>query len=247
MMGTVKQRWKNLAFAAAIATVGVGLATDAMAAVSKKNVMCVKTSTGNYFPVIRVSMMVVPDGGSTFEILLKDGKGEANVQSISFEKHEVEIDFSLYQGDENGDRFIDSSKPSYLLASTGKFWKMIELPVMKVQEGTDKIDIEVGGTIEKNVTAVCFYRGDEEGISGIDEPVVATAQQKLQLMTPVYEQMTISGCGDAPRAQVYSLDGKLMTEAAVSNGVTTVQVGHLNAGVYVVRVGNKSLKFTKKN
>jgi hypothetical protein len=243
-MRTVKQHWKTLTLAAIVAA-GLGSATDANAAASKKNVMCVQTNTGNFFPVIRVSMMVVPDGGSTFEIVLKDGQGEAGVQSVSFGKHEVEIDFDKYKTNSDGTNYIDLSKPVYLLTNTGKFWKMVNLPVMTVEDGSNKIDVEVGGLVEKGVTAVYFYRGDEDGISGI-EPMVAVTPEKLQLQTPIREQMTISGCGDAPRAQVYSLDGKLMTEAAVSNGVTTIQVGQLNAGVYVVRVGNKSLKFTKK-
>ena len=83
-MRTVKQHWKTLTLAAIVAA-GLGSATDANAAASKKNVMCVQTNTGNFFPVIRVSMMVVPDGGSTFEIVLKDGQGEAGVQSVSSE------------------------------------------------------------------------------------------------------------------------------------------------------------------
>ena len=53
-----------------------------------KNVMCLKTNTGQYIEMARVSMMVVPDGGSTFEIVVKDGEGATNVESISFEKHE---------------------------------------------------------------------------------------------------------------------------------------------------------------
>jgi hypothetical protein len=244
-MRTVKQRWKTLAFAA-IVVAGLGCSVDANAAASKKNITCLKTNTGNYFPVVRVSMLVVPDGSKTFEIVLKDGEGEAGVQSVTCEKHEVEIDLSQYQGDPYADKSIDMTKPIFMLLSNGKYYKMKELPEMSVQEGSDKIDVKVGLTTEKGVSAVYFYRGDEDGITGIDAPMTATAQEKLQLMTPIREQMTISGCGDAPRAQVFSLDGKLMTEAAVSNGVTTIQVGHLNAGVYVVRVGNKALKFTKK-
>ena len=65
-------------------------------------------------------------------------------------------------------------------------------------------------------------------------------------MTPVHQQLSLSGCGNATSAQVYSLDGKMLAEAAAADGNTTIQVGHLPAGVYVVRVGHKALKFTKK-
>ncbi len=246
-MRTVKKRWKALALSALVAA-GLGCSADAQAAASKKNVMCVKTNTGNYFALARVSMMVVADGASTFEIVLKDGEGEANVQSVSFEKHEEMIDLSLYQGNNPyGDRQIDLMKPVFIITSSGKYYKMSQMPEMTVEEGTNKIDLKVGSTTEKGLSAVYFFRGPEEAITGIEAPVMgAPAQEKLQLMTPIREQMTISGCGDALRAQVYSLDGKMLAEASVSNGVTTIQVGHLPAGAYVVRVGHKALKFTKK-
>lgn len=246
-MRTVLQNWKSLTLAAAAA---VFMAVPSQAAM--KNVICAKTNTGNYFPVVRISMMVVPDGGSTFEIVLKDGKGEAGVQSISFEKHQVDIDLTKYQTSSDGTATIDMSKPVYLFTNTGKFWKMKDLPVMTVQEGTSLIDVTVGSVVEKGVKDVHFYRGTEDGLkeamdaTAIKNPAAAPANEKLQLLTPISEQMTVSGCGDAHVAIVYSLDGKKMTESAVANGATTVYVGQMPAGVYVLRVGNKALKFMKK-
>jgi hypothetical protein len=70
-MRTVKQRWKTFAITAILAA-GIGCPLGASAAASEKEVMCVKTNTGKYFPVVRVSMMVIADGASTFEIVLKD-------------------------------------------------------------------------------------------------------------------------------------------------------------------------------
>jgi hypothetical protein len=83
-----KERWKIWGLAA-LMVAGLGTSTDAMAA---KQVMCVKTNTGQYIEVARVSMMVVADGASTFEIVVKDGEGATGVESISFEKHESDID-----------------------------------------------------------------------------------------------------------------------------------------------------------
>ena len=50
-MRTVKQRWKTLALAAIVAA-GLGCSVDAEAAAKLQNAMCVKTNTGNYFPVV---------------------------------------------------------------------------------------------------------------------------------------------------------------------------------------------------
>ena len=210
--------------------------------------MCVKTNTGQFFPVVRVSMMVVPDGAGTFEIVLKDGPGETNVESISFEKHEVEIDFELYRLNSDGTPYLDMMKPSWLITSTGKYFKTMDVQNMVAKEGSDKFDVVTTNGTESNVAFVYFLRNTEEYVkTGIgDDPMESPLVEKLQLMTPIREQMSLSGCGDATVAQVYSLDGKLQTSAAVHGGNTTIQVGHLPAGVYVVRVGNKSLKFSKK-
>lgn len=246
-MRTVKQRWKAFALAT-IVVAGLGYSLGTEAAASKKNVMCVKTNTGNYFPVVRVSMMVVADGGNTFEIVLKDGQGEANVQSISFEKHEEMIDFSLYKTDNDGLPMLDGTKPSWLLTSTGKYFKTMNVTKMEAKENSSLFDVVTKDATEANVAAVYFMRTDESAVkeqvaSGINEtPIV----EKLQLMTPISESMTISGCGDAAKAVVFALDGKQVAESAVNGGNTTIFVGNLPAGIYIVNVGYKSLKFIKK-
>jgi hypothetical protein len=246
-MRTVKKRWKMLALLALVA-VGMGCPANALAAASKKNVMCAKTNTGKYFPVVRISMMVVADGATTFEIVLKDGQGEAGVQSISFEKHEEMIDFSLYQQNSDGTPYVDLMKPSWVITSTGKYYKTMNVTNFLAKEGSDKFDVVTTTGTEPNVAAVYFLRGTEEQVvMGIDAPMVAgPATENLKLMTPVHQQLSLSGCGNATSAQVYSLDGKMLAEAAAADGNTTIQVGHLPAGVYVVRVGHKALKFTKK-
>ena len=251
-MRTVKQRWKTLAFAALVAT-GLGYSLGTEAAVKNQNAMCLKTNTGNYFPVVRVSMMVVPDGGDTFEIVLKDGQGEAGVKSVSFEKIKVDIDYDLYKEQKEETQSVDYSKPFYVFTNTGKFWKMKDVrPVLSVQEGTSLMTVIAGSAIEQNVSEIRFFRGTEDELSqvmnstGIENLATAPAAENLQLQTPIGEQMTVSGCGDATQAFVYALDGKQVAAAAVANGATTVYVGQLPAGVYVLRVGNKALKFTKK-
>ena len=248
-MRTVKQRWKNLAITAILAA-GMGCSLGASAAASEKEVMCVKTNTGKYFPVVRVSMMVIADGASTFEIVLKDGQGEAGVESISFEKHKEMIDFNLYKTESDGQPYIDLMKTSWLITSTGKYFKTVNVVSMLAKEGSSKFDVLTKTGVESDVTSVYFVRGDEDvakdAITGIGEVSVAPVQEKLQLMTPISESMSISGCGNATKAVVYAIDGKQVAEATVNGGNTTIYVGNLPAGVYVVNVGYKSLKFAKK-
>ena len=213
-------------------------------------VMCLKTNAGQFIEVVRVSMMVIPDGGSTFDILVKDGEGAANVQSISFERHESDIDLSKYSGSSSGNgEAPDYSKPFFLMTSTGKFFYMKDKPELIAKEGSNNFDVKVGSTTESNVGNIYFFRGTEEDAgqtAGIDTPKTVAAEEKLTLMSPISSQMTLSGCGAAVEAELYAADGRMVGKAPVSNGVTTVQVGHLNRGVYFVKVGKKSLKFMKK-
>lgn len=241
-MRNVTLHWKVVTLASLIFMFGE---VDAMAA--KKNVMCAKTNTGHYFPLARISMMVVPDGGSTFEIVLKDGKGEAGVKSISFEKHLEEIDLALYQSDASGYAMPDMSKPAWLITSSGKYYKMSTVTNLTAREGSTKFDLVTKTGVENGLTAVYFYRGPESNITtGIDAPLTPLVEEKLQLISPIREQMEISGCDGASRAYVYSANGSLQAQASVIDGHATVYVGNLPTGIYVVRVGNKSLKFFKK-
>jgi hypothetical protein len=212
-------------------------------------VMCLKTNTGQFIEVVRVSMMVIPDGGSTFDILVKDGEGAANVQSVSFEKHESDIDLSKYSGSSSGNgETPDYSKPFFLMTNTGKFFYMKDKPELIAKEGSNNFDVKVGSTTESNVGKIYFFRGTEEEAgqaAGIETPKTV-AEENLVLTSPISSQMTISGCGAAVEAVLYAADGRMVGKAAVSNGVSTVQVGHLTRGVYFVKVGKKSLKFMKK-
>lgn len=213
-------------------------------------VWCIKTNTGNYYPIARVSMTVVPDGGKTFDILLKDGEGETGVESISFEEHKSRIDIAKYREDSPTQApYVDTSLKCYLITNKATFFEMksTTLPTLK-PKGDKTYDVEMGGkVVASDVEKVWFYRGDdpEHNLDGIFTPMM-DEEEKLQLLTPIAYQMELSGCGNAKTAEVYSLAGKKVAQSSVSNGNTTIQVGHLNSGVYVVKVGKKSLKFVKK-
>lgn len=232
-----------------IISLGMICAQQASAAEKNVNVRCLKTNTGNYFPLVRVSMMVVPDGGSTFEILLKDGQGEANVSSISFEKHTVLIDLDKYKvPTDGGGTSVDSSKKNYMFTNVGKFFSLgKDKPMLQPIEGKNLFNVtdRDGAVLATDVESVFFYRTNEpESIVGI-KPIIAD-EEKLVLQTPIGYQMEISGCGDAKTAVVYDMNGRTRTSAPVNAGCSTIVVEELPAGVYIVKVGKKSLKFVKK-
>ena len=243
MKSLFENRWKSWSLAAVMA-VGLSMTPNTADATE---VMCLKTNSGQYIEVVRVSMMVVVDGASTFEIVVKDGEGATNVESISFEAHESDIDLSKYQGgSSDNNQTIDTSKPVFLITSTGKFFYLKELPTLNAKEGSSKFDIEVGAETVTDVDYVYFYRGSEEDITGIESAKTQPNEERLTLQTQVSSQLQISGCGAATRAAVYSANGQLMLEAPVANGATTINVEQMARGVYIVKVGRKSLKFIKR-
>ena len=215
---------------------------------SAKSIMCLKTDAGVYIEVVRVSMMVIPDGGDTFEIVVRDGQGATGVKSISFEKHESDIDLSKYQGAGSGDTYIDVSKPSWLVTSTGKHFLVKDVQMLANIDAQGVYEVVTNAGNETGVRSVSFFRGLEADIPGTGIVTIKEVSnvEQLQLLTPVSTQLSLSGCGDASSAIVYGLDGIQVASAEVTGGTTTILVGQLPAGVYIVKVGNKALKFTKK-
>ena len=104
---------------------------------AQKNVMCLKTDKGQYIECCRVSMMATIDGGSTFDILVKDGDGAQGVSSISFEKHSSNIDLSGYQGSNpDGSTYIDVSLPVWLQTDKGDNVKLKDVSMLANVDGS---------------------------------------------------------------------------------------------------------------
>lgn len=234
-----KRSMKGLLLAALLACAGN---------VAAKDVMCLKTNTGQYIEVVRVSMLVIPDGGNTFEIVVRDGEGATGVESVSFETHASDIDLSQYQGKSSDtSSTIDVSKPVWLITNTGKHFLVKDVNMLASIDSQGVYEVMTTNGNETGVTSVSFFRGPEaEMPTGIQTVKEMRNVEALQLITPVSSQLSLSGCGDSDVATVYALDGKEMAEAPVANGSTTVVVSHLKSGVYIVKVGNKALKFIKK-
>ena len=244
-----RNNFKRRVFAPLLLATVLAIPTTADAAT--KNLMCLKTNTGQYIEVVRVSMMAVADGQSTFEIVVRDGQGATNVSSVSFEKHASDLDLSAYQFDTTtGELQPNMNDPVWLITSTGKHYKVMNVTSLS-SVGTDgQYNVVTNtGAVEK-VRSVRFFRGKEENIpsipTGIQTPQAVDNTEHLQLQTLVSQQLSLAGCGNAKTAVLYNTSGAQVGGAAVNNGSTTIQVGHLPAGIYIVKVGNKSLKFTKK-
>lgn len=245
----MKKITQNLKLFITAALLAWGIICPQLSSAAEKDVTvwCVKTNTGNYYPVLNVSMLVVPDDGKTFEIVLKYGTGETGVTDIAFEKHKVKLDFDLYKPQTGGAVSPNLNQYIYMITNTGKYFMFKTVPTLQPIAGTDKFDVVYPDVTEKGVSKVHFVRTDniDSYITGIDAPAVEE-EENLTLQTPISSQMQLSGCGDAKVAEVYSTSGAKVAEAIVNAGAATLHVSNLAAGVYVVKVGKKSLKFVKK-
>lgn len=142
---------------------------------------------------------------------------------------------------------IDMSKPIWLVTNTGKHFLVMDVQMMANIDSKGIFEVITTKGNAPGVTSVSFFRCEEKDLpTGIEDAETTTNDGQLQLMTPVNSCLTLSGCGNATEAIVFAANGSQVCQASVVDGTVTVQVAHLPQGVYIVKVGNKALKFTKK-
>ena len=133
-----------------------------------------------------------------------------------------------------------------MFTNTGLFFSLgADKPKLDVKDGSNLFNVtdRNGNVLATDVETVKFMRTNDP--SDI-KSVTVEEEEKLKLLTPISSQMQISGCGDAKVARVFSMSGQVVAQSEVESGVTTLEVSHLNAGIYIVKVGKKSLQFIKK-
>ena len=124
----------------------------------------------------------------------------------------------------------------------------MNVQALEAQPGTTLFNVKIkDGSTEPNVKDVHFARATDESEIVSVRATRDNVTEKLRLMTPVRQSLAVSGCGDATMAYIYGMDGQLVGQAPVNGGNVNISVRHLTAGMYIVKAGNKSLKFLKKN
>lgn len=102
----------------------------------------------------------------------------------------------------------------------------------------------VNGEMTVNTDHFTFSQVTKFFISEEDDPATAIAQVGEQQTQMREGQLYVK---TAEKVGVYRSDGKLVASGRkLENGGCMVDTDRLPAGVYVVRIGNKSMKFMKK-
>lgn len=202
---------------------------------------CLITDRGDSIAMSRVELLANVDADGKFEVVTREGDGVAGVKTVRFARglNENSGGFIPYQ-DEQEEQLL--SGPLYLITNNGEEQPLSNVSMLANvdQDGRFEVVLQVGSNLT-GVEYVTFRVGNND--TGIREQVVG---KELRLLTPVHFELKLSGCDDASEASVYNANGVRVASATVSNGSTTILVGNLPAGVYVAKVGSKSLKFIKK-
>lgn len=93
----------------------------------------------------------------------------------------------------------------------------------------------------EDVTKVTFAQLDPSGVSNV------MADKGVSVLSrAVNSSLRISGCKEGSTATVVSASGAVVAQCITSSGNTAIDVSSLSSGVYVLVVGNTSIKFIKK-
>lgn len=204
---------------------------------------CMITDRGDSIAVSRVQLLANVDQEGTFEVVTRDGVGAVGVRNVHFARGTSADSGGFYPIDDKPEESGVLDGELYMVTNAGAEEPLSNVAMLANIDANGKFEVVLHAGI--NYTGVDYVtfvvKNGGMGIETPREPV-----NTLTLQTPVRFELKLSGCGDATDAVVYDLRGVKVAAAPVYNGTTTISVAHLPAALYIVRVGDKSLKFTKR-
>ena len=124
----------------------------------------------------------------------------------------------------------------------GKSVFMNQLAYILYTDGSSTMSIvKTDNSTIEDVTKVTFAQLDPSGISNVMADKSVTV-----LSRAVDSVLRISGCKDGLTASVVSASGAVVAQFTTNSGKTEIDVSSLSTGIYVLVVGNTSIKFIKK-
>lgn len=204
---------------------------------------CMITDQGDSIAVSRVQLLANVDQDGRFEVVTRDGTGAVGVRSVRFARGLNYDSGGFYPYDEKPEEPGTLDGELYMVTDAGQEEPLSNVAMLANIDANGKFEVVLhAGINHTGVNYVTFMiKNGGLGIEATREP-----ENMLRLQTPVHFELKLSGCGDAQTAVVYDMRGVQVASAPVSNGTTTISVTHLPAALYIVKVGDKTLKFTKR-
>jgi len=97
------------------------------------------------------------------------------------------------------------------------------------------------GSDAKGITSVSFLLSDG---SGIEKPQLFSSV--FVFPNPVKTNLTVSGADKGIKINLFDLNGKLLQSVIAKDNSTEVNVLSLPSGIYLLRVGEQTVKFIKQ-
>ncbi len=62
----------------------------------------------------------------------------------------------------------------------------------------------------------------------------------------VHDQLVIDNCAGNQLVCIFDMAGRLMHQMRSEEGMFSIDVNHMNAGVYILKIGNEAVRFIKQ-
>ncbi|MDE5869389.1 MAG: T9SS type A sorting domain-containing protein, partial [Muribaculaceae bacterium] len=131
----------------------------------------------------------------------------------------------------------------YLITDSGLSLPIEEVSMLVAADGaTDFSVIRKAGTGESinNVTSVSFeIRDIQSAVEDVSAPTIS------MLLSPVENVLHIVGCA-GKEYEIFSINGSKVSGGILADQSSIIELSTLESGVYVLKVNESALKFTKK-
>lgn len=129
-----------------------------------------------------------------------------------------------------------------IVTQDGAAFALDSVTCLLASDTEDAFTIVLGnGSLQPGVTEATFKKQD---LASIASPSLSADTPSLAI--EARSRLTLTGCAEGTPIRVYSADGKLQRSATATGQTATLDVAALPGGVYVVRIGEVSIKFSKK-
>ena len=137
--------------------------------------------------------------------------------------------------DEGRWSIVDATKPDVAVAS------MDDVAFLMTSDWDDNLAVVCkDGTLHGGLTAVAFR---QLGQTAVSRPV--TNKEPALYKSLVGQTVVLTNCKAGTPVTVYSLNGLKLLSLTAAEGKTEVAVGDLTDGVYLLKVGEVTIKFQK--
>lgn len=144
--------------------------------------------------------------------------------------------------------------PASLWAQQNKTWVMVDADNSATCIPIDRISYLITADMSADFSAVCLdgtaYCGIRTAAFKQIDPAAIAAMNRSDevpvLTQPVHEQLVLTGCAEGTPVTLFTLDGKTAARTTAQADDTVIPVSPLPAGVYILKAGKTSIKFTKK-